>query len=776
VAFQASFEPPSLNGGGLYLGSPTSPPQKIALFGETAPGTGGGVYRDQQIIGLNNAGELAFISNIMGGTTNRAIFVGTPSAVTMVAAAGEPAPGTAGAFNLNATNGATAWLNASGDVAFAAQVSGGGQGIWIGNTAGPPAKLMVNTDPTGTSLGGNFGSPVAVRGFNTAGEVLFNTNPDSGATSNHALFLKDLAGPAQVVFASGQAAPGGTTETFANTAQALLNDSGNVAFLSQLQSGPSLFGWFLGSGSSMPVKIALQGEITPVGGTFGLAGEANLPAQFNLSGKLVFLADILGPNAIGAFQWRPGSGIVSIVNTNDALPSGANAVIRQFQPGASDDQMLFTASKAGGRGTVFTRSLRSGGKITRLFSEGDTAPGIGGNLWRVASGNFGVINNSEEAAFFASSVVGGTPGPASLLFTYKPGFGLRKVAATGDSAPGAGGGTFANFPTSTQPPFRINSSGQIAFVANINGSVGNASRQGVFIASAAGPAQAVARMGDTSPLPGSTFLNFQAGSVSLNDNGQVAFQAMSVVPGPAQVPGLFVGSGLFAPLKLVALGDSGPGGSTVGLIPIRLQMNNAGQVAYVAGLTGGSASQGVFVGTAGATQTALALTGNPAPSTAGGLFSLFTETEIEINNSGQVAFRGEVSSSGVSSGYFLGSATAPLAARLVQGQTLPGGGAAGYLSPGLNNFIGERFTLADSGELEIDVENVVGAPNLPRHVIASSSGVLRAFAATGDPAAGTSSQYGLLFQSVGVNSSGRFFFTAILVEGPAKWGIFWDGS
>jgi len=49
-----------------------------------------------------------------------------------------------------------------GDVAFAAQVIGrtsGHQGIWIGNSTSAPAKLMVNSDPTGTSLA-SFGNGV----------------------------------------------------------------------------------------------------------------------------------------------------------------------------------------------------------------------------------------------------------------------------------------------------------------------------------------------------------------------------------------------------------------------------------------------------------------------------------------------------------------------------------------------------------------------------------------------------------------------------------------
>jgi hypothetical protein len=80
--------------------------------------------------------------------------------------------------------------------------------------------------------------------------------------------------------------------------------------------------------------------------------------------------------------------------------------------------------------------------------------------------NFGLINDSEEVACATNRVVGGSVYPASIIFTHKPGIGLRKVAATGDAAPGAAGGTFSNFDiTFDRPPGKINNAGQVAFIA-----------------------------------------------------------------------------------------------------------------------------------------------------------------------------------------------------------------------------------------------------------------------------------------------------------------------
>ena len=777
VAFIGDFEPPVLGSAGLFVGTPGGPVSKIAALGETAPGTGGGTYDSFSLIGINDNGDVAFLSDIAGGVTARAIFISTSSGISKVAAQNDPAPGTTGTFNLVFLNPFNYALNSNGDVAFAAAVAGGGpatQGIWIGNASAAPTKLILNNDPTMTSLGGSFGLGVLLHAFNDAGKVLFRTNP-VGATSNHALFLKDLSSAAEVVFARNQPAPGGTTEVFFNTLQATMNDAGGVAFLAQLQSGPAPVGWFLRNPAGTTTKIVLQGDASPIGGTFGLAG-STLPAQINSSSQVAFFADVLGPNAIGAFLFTPGGGIASIVNTNDTLPAGANTIIRPFMPAASDDLLLFYGHKAGGRFTAFTKPLKSGGGgITRLFGEGDIAPGIGGALFGTLP-NFGLINDNEEAAFVTNEVIGGATYPGSIIFTHAPGVGLRKVAASGDAAPGAAGGTFTNFNlvTLTRPPSRINNAGQVAFQASIVGSAGLSSQSGIFIGSAGGSIQPIARMGDPSPI-GGIFANFQNADISLNEAGQVAFRGLSqIIPPPAQpLPAIFIGSAGSPPQKVVAANDPGPGGSTFSVIPQRFQINNAGQAAYVAGLSGGGSPEGIFLGTAGGPQQVVALAADPAPNT-GGAFGDFREADIELNNLGRVAFWAEITGSIVKTGYFLGSATGSPVARLVEGQSLPGGSVATFLTPGINNFIGEPFALTDSGEMCMNVSALSGVTNRFRLVIADSGGALRQFITPGEKAEGTGSTVSGFIQAVNTNSEGRFFVTVVMVEGPSRYGIFWN--
>jgi len=194
----------------------------------------------------------------------------------------------------------------------------------------------------------------------------------------------------------------------------------------------------------------------------------------------------------------------------------------------------------------------------------------------------------------------------------------------------------------------------------------------------------------------------------------------------------------------------------------------------VANLTGGSSPEGIFLGTAGGPQLPVALVFDPAPGTSTGLFNGFRGSDIQLNNVGQVAFWAEVAFSSATTGVFLGTGLGPPVARLVEGQALPGGGTSGVIVSAFN-INQETFRLTNAGTMSLYVDQVNGAPNLPRHVIASNTGVLREFVSTGQIARGTNSLFGDVTFPVATNSNGKFFFTALLVAGPAQSGVFWDG-
>ena len=777
VAFIGTFEPQYLGISGIFIGSPGGTLAKIAATGDPAPGTDG-TFANFTLAGFNDAEQVLFFANIAppggGPALLRGLYLGTLSGLTKVVVDNDPVPGSATRTWRNLPRAA---LNAGGQVAFEAQsVDAGstlGEVIWVYDSATETyTKLAVVDDPTDSRIGGNFGNNIYLRGFNSSGQALFHSNVRNVA-NGYGLFLKRVGEVPKVVFARGDSVPGGTTETFNSTNQTSLNNDGDVAFLATLQGGSIPYGWFwLESGLTAPVEIALESKPTPAGGTFGLAMEL-AACRLNESGQVAYWAEMLGPEDTGLFLWTPGMGNQAVVTTLDQLPAGANTLLRTFMPGASDDQLLFTAWKAGGRFTAFARPLPPAKEqFIRLVGEGDTAPGIGGRIWWL-SGSFIQANNNEEAVFVGAAFSAATY-PGYGAFTYRPGFGLRKLVATGDAAPGAAGGTFVSISLSSlsSPPARINSSGQVAFYATTDAP---GAEPGVFISSVTGAPQAIARRGDPSPI-GGTFLNFGT-VVALTDDGRVAFRAVSrtvVDSTNVDTPGIFVGTGGGTPVKLMAQGDA-LGDGTVNAVPSIFDMNNSGLVAYVAGLSGGSATEGVFLGRAGGLQRAVALTGEIAPGT-GGWFSDFREPDVDVNDAGQLIFWGGVSGSPSTTGRFLASETSLPVARLVQGQLLPGGGYAGVLNPAINNFIGDNTSLAESGEISTLVFDVTGAPNLPRKIIADTAGIWRQFLAVGEKAPGVGGYISSVFQSSGHNSTGNFFSTVQISEGSVKMAIYWNGG
>src|SRR5262249_8763239 len=134
VGSQASFDTISnISPVGIFIGAPNVAPVKVAVTGETAPGTGGGGCANLHLQGVNSSGQLAFLSDMTGARTTRAVFIGPKSGVSKLAAIFDPAPGTTGFFNLLPVVNNYA-LNENGDLAFRSIVTGGppsSDGIWI---------------------------------------------------------------------------------------------------------------------------------------------------------------------------------------------------------------------------------------------------------------------------------------------------------------------------------------------------------------------------------------------------------------------------------------------------------------------------------------------------------------------------------------------------------------------------------------------------------------------------------------------------------------------
>ncbi|MCC6862646.1 MAG: hypothetical protein IT158_28995 [Bryobacterales bacterium] len=748
IAFEGRSEPLGYGVTGVFTQLPGGPVSAIAVDGQPAPD--GGTYRNVSLIGINGAGDVAFFSQPAGGTPAVALYVRRAGATSRLATPGlEPEGAAAGCR-----------VGPNGQVAFRAR-EGSLAGIWI--AAPDPAtvtKVVRQGDPAPVS-----GFPDAVwsstypviHGFNANGKVLFwNQFQTSTPMSYYAgLFLWTPGAFQPVAYQSQSISDVIPGADIGNPSPGVLNDSDVVAFRTSLTTAGSLSSYALlrWSGGALS-KIVQEGDAEPGGGAFGLADRANT-FYLNSAGQLLFQADILNSNqGTGLFLAPAAAGPVeSVVDTNDSLPADARIVLRRIGAGAlaSDDELLFTALRAGGKSAFYTKAFKRG-TVRRIAGEGDTLPG-GGVIVDLYNP---MINNREEVAFTVGDEVGGLTYYSEGVYIHSPADGaIHKIAATGDPLPGGGGSSF------NRPSLQgFNHLGEAVFQSDIS-SAGLPAGSGVFAGSVAGGARTVAKSGDTL-ADGAAIAS--AYSPAINNHGDVAFKA-TLGPYPYTQAVLIRTSGAASPVKVAQTGDAVSGYSILTFWTYPPRLNDLGKVAFSCALTDNQTA--ILLGdSAGALQT-IAMTGQAAPS--GGAFTAFNHPTLLLNNPGQAAFWAETDSATVRNGIFRAAPGSAPVARLVEGQALPDGGTAGPLLPG------GPFTLADSGEMAVQVRNFGSVPDFARNVIVGTAGSLTAFGKENDIAKTMGGgRLGRLSGGVWTNSAGAFFSHALLIEGKAAYAAFWN--
>jgi len=260
---------------------------------------------------------------------------------------------------------------------------------------------------------------------------------------------------------------------------------------------------------------------------------------------------------------------------------------------------------------------------------------------------------------------------------------VEKVALDGETAPGAGGATYAPIDSYTVD---MNASGDVVFGATLSGDPPN---WGVFVYSD-GVGSARGLTGDAAPEPlTGTYLAF--GYPHIDDIGDVSL-------------GVLVSSGANALLLagesgdsvLVTDSDTAPGsGGTLAFSAGSLSFHArgaGGAGVFKSAVTGGSNPSGIFVGTS----SGVALEGDPSP--AGGTYSTFSFPGG--NSSGKVAFPAALSGATAAAGLFVDSGSGPVALAL-EGGLEPGGETfLDFLLPQVNAsgdvfFIGTWAPLVD---------------------------------------------------------------------------------
>lgn len=627
--------------------------------------------------------------------------------------------------------------------------------------------------------------PGGVGIISTSGSAFFGVSIANGGSVSFDAFLSNggsaiysqagTALPEFISFGSEAASsePSGVIEAtflspiFSSVQTQILNN-GSVFFSSFLTGSAADFAVFLGTPGSVQELMSttdplpsgartILGSAPPqAAGHFvaftaqPAAGRTNLLESDLSLGTITRVASDNDP-ALAAAGGPPGNAILSsnyFLNENgqvafETVGTGGISGIGIISFGGSgltvDQLWLDQASTCG---TIYLWSPSSG--VTKVAAAGDAAPNQTTNLSCVSLNTAAPspLNASGEVAFISPSLVPPDlactlcdPGVATTSvngdFLFSPPGTVSEIVAANDTLPGQSNATTL-VPSLSIP---VNSAGQVAFGAELGTStLGFYLRNGTTV-------QQVMTMGD--PVPGSSdtfgLPHFIAG---LSNTGNLAFTAAT----SAANDGLFLAPSGGGPIQTLAL-DGGPapiaGGGTFSLLPPFLQP--------ATGSTG-----------------------------TGTLTNVNFQSFAAINGESDVAFGAGITGGTANSGYFRVLRGSPSAGSVqpvvLQGEAAPGGGTFNTIgiSGGFLSTLGANFSLGPDGTLAFSNEFTDTSGHLRLGMfVARPNGTLLKVVATGDPLPGGGVLGGLSTAlKLAAGDTGRFAFLAAIEGGSARRGVF----
>jgi hypothetical protein len=342
--------------------------------------------------------------------------------------------------------------------------------------------------------------------------------------------------------------------------------------------------------------IAATGEASPTGGNYLPGSFSNV--RLNARHEVVFDANV-GPSFSSDAFVSDGKTISTValgINPDPVGPSFGSVTNPYITP---NGDVLFDANG--------TDTYKSDGKtIVPIVRDGDPAPG-GGTLSPIGR----VANNHGVIAYGA--FLSGSAGTQGIFRTDDK----QTVAIARDDISAPTGGIITIFGNPV-----INDRGQVAFYSNLSGGSADfaifrgddGELKPVFVANQIAPG-------------GASYEDF--GNPVINQSGQVA--ASASLTNSTSSFGLFVGDGSNT-VAIALEGQAAPkGGNYARGFFSPLRMNDNGEVAFFAGLTGGAS--GLFRGNGNYT-TPVALSGSNAPGTTG-TFNSFRD--FQLLNDGRIA-------------------------------------------------------------------------------------------------------------------------------------------
>ncbi len=336
-----SFGTPSINASGTVAFLANLDAGGSGIFTNTAgsntastiadrTNTNNGAFNSFSIPSINASGTVAFVAFLDAGGS--AIFTNTAGSNTAATVADRTTTN-GGAFN--SFNIPT--INASGTVAFLANLDTGSSGIFTNTVGSNTATTVANFTTTNNGAFSNF-APIAT--INASGTVAFGADLDAGGAG---IFTNTAGNTTAATVADSTTTNGGAFNSFGN---ASINASGTVVFLANLDAGgASIFTNTAGSGTASTVADEATG--------FFNLGEPSI----NASGTVAFLARRnTGP---GIFAALSGSNVpFAVVQRGDSLFGSTISSLDFFRDGLSDGNALaFQYTLADGRSGIAVANI-----------------------------------------------------------------------------------------------------------------------------------------------------------------------------------------------------------------------------------------------------------------------------------------------------------------------------------------------------------------------------------------------------------------------------------
>src|SRR5882672_1139466 len=384
----------------------------IVLTGQSAPGGGTFSFFPYHSV-INDADQIVFLGGAGIGSSPSALYLASPGGISLVAGAGQAAPGYAPGVTIGGLDVNYHQANIGGQVTFESSLYGPGM------------------DPVGADNTNAYGNwiwsagqltPIAQNGTHAAGTPL--------DVNYRALDRTTINDPGQVAF-------------HADLSGASVNDGNNTAF-------------FFGTPGNLQL-LAREGSAGPDGITYGEMSGSDFPV-LSRNGKIAFLSSLAnGPSFSNRVIVAGAPGDLHVVAQSGQTAPGTNTVFRDIHAGWNTPRVndkgdvIFASTLDDGTRGVWTGSR---GNLNLVARTGEVAPGLNGSTYDFFY-DLG-LNNKGDVTFRADFA----PGDDSSYAIYAGGPNNPKlVAAAGQHAPGTEDGVAFGYLTDPV----INKDAQVAF-------------------------------------------------------------------------------------------------------------------------------------------------------------------------------------------------------------------------------------------------------------------------------------------------------------------------